>query len=185
MKTIQEALKEGNNGLNQSIKGDFIGKHVLCNVNSLVEYCLKHGSEDPDAPVNFDEIENLYTLPEYYGTYASFPGGTEQDRDNEIERLQDLIDNDPEIEGDTEELIKSEILALEELETEAQEIFEWWAVSSYLYEQLKAKGQPVVDAGSCYIWGRCTTGQAILLDHVISEICAEMEILEGQPNAWK
>lgn len=36
MKTIQEALKEGNNGLNQSIKGDFVGKHVYCNVNSLV-----------------------------------------------------------------------------------------------------------------------------------------------------
>lgn len=121
-------------------------------------------------------------MPEYYGTYASFSGGTEQDRDNEIERLQDLL---AEAMPGKEQSIEDEIASLEDLETEAQEIFEWWAVSSYLFEQLKAKGHPVVDAGSCYIWGRCTTGQAILLDHVISEICAEMEILEGQPNAWK
>ena len=34
------------------------------------------------------------------------------------------------------------------------------------------------------VWGRATTGQAILLDGVISEICSDMEILEGQANEW-
>jgi len=36
--TVEEARKAGNNGQNQTIKGDFVGKHVYCNVNSLAEY---------------------------------------------------------------------------------------------------------------------------------------------------
>ena len=65
-----------------------------------------------------------------------------------------------------------------------QEIYEWWIVSEYLYGKLKAKGHPVLEWGNNYYWGRCTTGQAILLDGVISEICQEMEILEGQSYSW-
>ena len=63
-----------------------------------------------------------------------------------------------------------------------QEVFEWWMVSSYLCEKLKEKGCPIIDNEN--IWGRTTTGQAILLDYVITEICAEMEILQGQKYSW-
>ena len=42
----------------------------------------------------------------------------------------------------------------------------------------------VIDTGSVAVWGRCTTGQAILLDGVITRICADMGILEGQEYAW-
>ncbi len=66
-----------------------------------------------------------------------------------------------------------------------QEIFEWWIVSDYLHSKLKEKGQPVIEWGNNCYWGRCCTGQAILLDGIISDICEEMEILEGQPNEWK
>jgi hypothetical protein len=69
-------------------------------------------------------------------------------------------------------------------ETEAQEIFEWWIVTEWLYRQLKGKGEPVLEWGNNYYWGRCTTGQAILLDGVISSICWGMEILDGQANSW-
>ena len=64
-----------------------------------------------------------------------------------------------------------------------QEVFEWWMVSSYLCEKLKEKGCPIIEYEN--IWGRTTTGQAILLDYVITEICAEMEILQGQQNSWE
>ena len=66
-----------------------------------------------------------------------------------------------------------------------QEIFEWWIITDWLCKKLRDKGEPVLEWGNNCYWGRCCTGQAILLDSVISEICSEMEILEGQKYEWK
>lgn len=178
-----------NSRVNQDIKGKFVSREVYCNVNSLVEYCLNKGFEDSDSPINFDELENYYSYPEYSGTYAEFEGGTEEEKDAEIERLKELQNDFDTDEPDEEkekiyDIIRDEIEELENLENEPQEVFEWWAVSEYLYRKLKSKGCVVCDCGSCYVWGRTTTGQAILLDGVISEICSDMEILEGQANDW-
>lgn len=177
-----------NSTVNQRIKEHFVSMHVYANVNSLVEYCLKHGFEDQESPVSFDSIENYYSYSEYYGTYAKFEGGTEAQRRDEIDRLTELKDElgSTDEEASQKELdIESEINDLYDLEYKGAEIFEWWAVSDFLYIQLKAQGYPVVDTGSCYVWGRTTTGQAILLDGVISRICSGMEILEGQSNSWE
>lgn len=57
------------------------------------------------------------------------------------------------------------------------EVYEYWTVSSFLYDKLKAKGEVVADVGSCYVWGRQTTGQAILLDGVICDIYDELQEL--------
>jgi len=65
------------------------------------------------------------------------------------------------------------------------EIYEWWIVSGFLYGKLRDKGYPVLNWGSNYYWGRTTTGQAILFDEVISEICFEMEILQEQKHSWE
>ena len=73
----------------------------------------------------------------------------------------------------------------EEIENEPQEVFEWWIVTEYLYRKLKEKGCVVLEWGNNHYWGRCTTGQAILLDGIVTDICREMEILEGQKNEWK
>jgi hypothetical protein len=175
MKTIN-----ANSNVNQDIKGKFVAREIYCNVNILVEYCLNKSYEDSDSPISLDDIENYYSYPEYYGTYAKFEGGNEEQRDAEIEKLEDLMEES----GTDVDKIQAEINDLNDLESEPQEVFEWWAVSEYLYSKLKGKGEVVADAGSCYVWGRTTTGQAILLDGVISEICDDNEILEGQPNDW-
>jgi len=73
----------------------------------------------------------------------------------------------------------------EELGQEPKEIYEWWIITGYLHRKLSEKGQPVLEWGNNCCWGRCCTGQAILLDIVISEICSDMEILEGKKNEWK
>ncbi len=70
------------------------------------------------------------------------------------------------------------------IEYQTQEILEWWAVSNWFAEKLKEEGQPIYDSGSVMVWGRCCSGQAILLDGVISRICEDMEILEGQKYEW-
>jgi hypothetical protein len=33
-----------------------------------------------------------------------------------------------------------------------QEIFEWWFVSSWLYERLRDEGEPVINSDYGYLW---------------------------------
>lgn len=182
LKSLEQALKDGNNESNQRIKERFVGQHVYCNVNMIVEYCLQKGYEDPRSPIQPDEIENMYSYPEYRGTYTNFDGGTDEQRQEEIERLTEL--HEGEENEEISQAISDELHELENLESEPQEVYEWWAVSEFLHRKLKEMGHPVVDAGSFYVWGRCTTGQAILLDYAITKVCADMGILEGQESSW-
>ena len=110
--------------------------------------------------VSYDDIENLYVNTCPYCGYTF---------DNDIDICQVCEKNGH----------------IEELEQEPQEIYEWWIVTSYLCDKLRENGEPVLEWGNNCYWGRCCTGQAILLDSVISEICSDMEILEGQKNEWK
>lgn len=57
-----------------------------------------------------------------------------------------------------------------------QEIYEYWFVSTWLAEKLKAYGEAVIDhdALDMLVWGRCTTGQSIALDYVIQEIAFDL-----------
>jgi len=75
--------------------------------------------------------------------------------------------------------------AIHEEEPETKEILEFWIVSPWLGEKLMEKGEAVLKRWGGWIWGRTCTGQAISLDGVISEICYDIEILEGQPYEWK
>lgn len=81
--------------------------------------------------------------------------------------------------------LESCLPGIENAKAEMQEICEWIHVSNYLHDRLRGKGHPVWNDGNVYVWGRTSTGQAVLFDDVISEICKEMEIFEGQKNEWK
>ncbi len=72
----------------------------------------------------------------------------------------------------------------DDYEQEPQEIYEWWIVTEYLYKKLIERGEAGIEWGNNCYWGRTSCGQAILLDHVISLICEEMEILDGQKYSW-
>lgn len=195
--SIQEAKKEGNSTTNQQIKQKFIQQHVYANVNETTEYIINKGYEDRDAPFNFDDVTNFYIYPEWnkdlQGENLYFEGGTEDDKEeflNEFIRLEgesENLFNEGKISEETHErnlsLIDDAKSEFEDLETEPQDVFEWWIVSDYLCNKLEQKGCVVIEDHN--IWGRTTTGQAILLDYVITEICAEMQILEGQQNSWK
>jgi hypothetical protein len=162
--SIEEAMKNANSTANQRIKLKFVQREVLRNVNTMTEYILSKSFEDQNAPFTWDEVSTFYTYPEYIGKYANFSGGNEEARQDEQRAIQEDIEK------------------LEELETEPAEVFEWWAVSTWLAEKLEEEGECIINQES--IWGRQTTGQAILLDYVISKICAKLEILEGQENSW-
>ncbi len=81
--------------------------------------------------------------------------------------------------------LESYLPGIENASGEQQKIYEWMHVSNWLHDRLREKWVPVWNDGRVYLWGRTSTGQAILFDNVISEICNDMEILEGQKNEWK
>lgn len=67
----------------------------------------------------------------------------------------------------------------EDAEFDNIDIFEWWAVGDYLATKLEEHGELVCRDYMVPIWGRQCCGQAIYIDSVIEEICAEIGILEN------
>jgi len=185
-----------NSSKNQDIKGKFVSREVLSCVTGMVEYIIKQGFEDREAPFSLDDCSNYYT--DNSGKIEELTEKKEQleeeiqDIENSIEELEDEDGNkDEEIQTKENEKnkleekissIENKIEELEEEQGEVNEPYEWWIVSSWLCDKLKEKGEVVLEDEN--IWGRQTSGQAILLDSVISEICSDMGILEGQEHEW-
>jgi hypothetical protein len=143
--------------VNQRILGDFVGREVILLASVLVDDLMSKGL------LSVEDIENAYYYP------CPLCGG-------EMEHHQDL---------DMLSCTSCKLFdAPKDVEPQAHEIYEWWFVTSYLYEKIKEKGEPVINSNYGYLWGRCATGQAILLDGVIGQIAEEMQILEGQQFDW-
>lgn len=177
-----------NSSENQRIKGKFVSREVYTCFSYEMDEILKL------KPELFDDIENLYN---YNCTEC---GSGYIDEINAKICCLDVPEVCPECGekiGDKKEFIAEfggvckcgkEIInvdGVDDIESEPQEVFEWWIISKWLYEKLKEKGEPVLEWGNNYYWGRTTMGQAILLDWIISDICQDMEILDGQKNSLK
>lgn len=192
-------MKNANNIVNQNIKSAFVQREVYAQVNEMVQYILNKSHEDNDAPFSWDDVENLYSFPEWSGSVLGedlfFEGGTQYDKDTFLENFDRLIEeteNLLECEEISEATYERNIKLIEEAkeefeqateDSEQREIYEYWLVSGWLCEKLAEKGECVIRDHN--IWCRGTTGQAILLDYVISQICYDMKILEGMENTWE
>lgn len=66
----------------------------------------------------------------------------------------------------------------------SREIKQWLLVSSHLFLKLQSHGETVATDGVNHYWGRLHTAKPVF-DNVITSICAEMQILEGQKMEWK
>ncbi len=174
------SISDGNSNVNQRIKQEFVAKHVYCNVNSMVEYILRQ-DDYKNAPFSLEDVTNYDVYPEYKGQFADYDGGGQDNLDEEIERLEELRDQMLD-DDDDYGVIEDEIAELKDLGRDYQEVYEWYKVSDFLCRKLDALSHPVILDEN--IWGRCTTGQAILLDYAITQICSDMGILEGQENSW-
>jgi len=83
---------------------------------------------------------------------------------NSIETLQKALESC----GD-------DLFTLDRAESEPKEIYEWWLVRRDFLDDLEEKGEPVLRTDYGDWWGRCTTGQAILLDSVICNLYDEFK----------
>ncbi len=160
--------------VNQEIKGRLVAGEVLTCFSYEMEAILKASAELPskamaDLP-DYEDIENLYQYkcPECGDGQPSMGDfGQETENPNEFH------------------CPSCDAHFATEPEQTPQEILEWWIVSDWLAGKLSDKGEPVLEWGNNWFWGRTCSGQAILLDGVISGIAEEMEILEGQKNDWR
>lgn len=146
-----------NSTINQRIKGDFVAREVKTCFSYEMDAILKASSmlnvRELDLPC-YEEIENLY-IPTCSNCGEQYHG------------CENTINECPKCKTNS-------------IESEAQDILEWWIVTEFLYKDLKEQSEPVLEWGNNYYWGRTCSGQSILLDSVISTICQKMEILDGQ-----
>jgi hypothetical protein len=156
-----------NSNKNQGIKEKFVNLHVHSNVGTMVNYILSQNFDDIVTPFSYDDMDNYYMIRDDEKCVYI----TQEEKE---ERLKELEYND-ETETDYYKNLKV-------AELEGMEVFEWYIVSPFLLRKLEKKGEVIISDEN--IWGRCTTGEHILFDTVISEICNEMGILEGQENEW-
>ncbi len=158
-------MEKVNSNINQEIKGRFVAREIITCFSYEMTAILNagnHNTGDFDDLATWDEVENVYDeVCSECGEITTYRAKYDNHECTVCHYHEDTPKQAP------------------------VEIYEWWIVTSYLYEKLKEKGQPVLEWGNNYYWGRCTTGQAILLDGVISDICIDMEILEGQKYSWE
>lgn len=166
-------MQDFNSSINQSIKQKFVEREVYCCLTDMVEQLIS------------SEKFDIYEYIDYYGTLPNGDEYTERERDERLEELRNQMEDTEQMDANDVAEIEAKIAELESMDfDQLPKIFEWWSVSDWLGEKLKAIGEVVVDEYATTLWGRQTTGQAILLDLCISKVCNEMEILEGQKNDW-
>lgn len=158
-----------NSPINQKIKGRFVEREVLACISDMADHLF---SWDGDTYAAYDEFHNFFqkVCPECGSSY-----GFEEDGDDDGNIVYKCCSCEHAISENE----------YSELDDEPQEVYEWWIVTPWFGGKLKSHKEVVLERWGGWIWGRCCTGQAILLDGVISDICYEMEILDGQTHAWE
>jgi len=171
---------------NQEIKRKFVEREVIYCASALVYELAQKAEHFRDYE---DDLYGAFQGKPDYEEAATQNGWIELDDTNRTKHSALYANfyhkqNDEYSEAENwEELCEEQNIDAYEY---ANEICEHWIVSDYLADKLENHGHKVLrDFFGMTIWCRPTTGQAILLDGVISSICDEMEILKGQKYEWK
>ncbi|MDI1360645.1 hypothetical protein [Methylotenera sp.] len=153
-----------NNAGGQEILQGFVERHVHHCVSSLMSSV---GARISEAATMFDEYEddlyNLYTKTDWES--AARDNGWDMNAEGEIFKFENDDTSDADSWQD----------ACEQDNTEPyyNEALEHWIVSDWLAEKLAEQGEIVGNFANMSVWGRTCSGQAILLDGVISDIYNE------------
>jgi|SaaInl74LU_5_DNA_1037368.scaffolds.fasta_scaffold01552_7 hypothetical protein len=126
---------------------NFLEKHVYVNANPLIQYLLESTKE----PFGEEWYEELFC---HYDTSSN----SEPELYHETQLYEDY---NPSLEGD---------YCPEDFEPELREPYEFYIVSNYFAEQLKAHNALLTNQFGFWIWGRETTGQSIILDYIFQKI---------------
>ena len=175
-------MNNHNSNKNQDIKAKLVQREVICNLNQVIQ----HLSENQAFGIWEDDYNELVFAIDYEQSYNCSGEHYIQELDGQYYSVEigNELDTDISEPFDTDLEAMTDCCYMYDLESEYSEPLEFWGVSEFMARQLSEQGEIVVDMLGFHIWGRTTSGQAIMLDHCIGMIASKMEILEGQTNEW-
>lgn len=135
--------------------------------SGLVDALLRQaaaGEGDPDlvAEFGFEAIEGMYVDPE--GWTADECRVYLRDEGGEIPEPPQDADDDPAYLDALCDAVR------EHSQDHPQEPYEWYRVDPWLRRQLHAHGEVTLSNSYGDWWGRCTTGQAVIMDGVLQRV---------------
>lgn len=197
---LEEYRAAGGNessSVNQRVIGDLVHREVVCCISCTVSALLKVASECHCEDFDYDELlqlcerradnsERIDEIQERLDEIDSEKSDLEGERDDDetpekrVHAVEELLES---LQAEQMQL-EDEKQELEDEQENPSEVYEHWNVSKFFARKLAEHGEVTGDLLDFTVWGRCCTGQAILLDYVVCAIAAEMQILEGQRNDW-
>lgn len=166
---------------NQRVCDQLVEREVICCVSSLVDHFARNPEALEGSGYSWeDDILPLCETVDYQE--AAEDEDWEEDRciiDDEDVTFINKKTNETSQAKDWEELCYEQ-----DIEPYRSEVYEHWVVTDWLARKLRERGYVTGELFNLNIWGRQTTGQAILLDWVIVSIAAEGQLLVGQKYDW-
>lgn len=155
-------------------------QYIWCCDSSLVSDLIEVSQDSGKIEgFSYEDIENLYTDVSDFDAdqcreYAS-------DHGLDLPSLRVLSDEDTANRRDgtdDSDLDDAREVCREHAQENPAEIYEWWRVDPWLCARLKDIGECVIDNGYGCWWGRCATGQGLIMDGTLQRI-AEGQEREG------
>lgn len=171
--------------------------------DDLLEICVKDDWENPGIEfIRSDaDLDQLEEIANHFGDWENLVDElgyetyreTQEELGNDVDDIDDWLKAQDECRTEGESVTRALRRQIEDeatdwewvgrefnLDPDTFEAYEHWIVSNWLARKLRDKGEMVSDdILGLTVWGRCTSGQAILLDGVICEIAAEL-----WPEEW-
>lgn len=163
-----------NSSENQEIKRKFVEKSVLVCASSFI-YQLEQDGHYTDEILEFSlkyEIREDNLRDDIKKDYKEELKEYLEDTFTKETKLEDLDDDEL---NELADYLSIELYDYEE----PVEALEHWIINGWLADKLEAYGELIThDFLGFAIWGRTCSGQAILLDWVISKICDDLGMLK-------
>ena len=163
---------------NQKVLSKLVGREVIQNVSYLVDHFMKNPDALNGSDYSYDDLLELAQVPDYDQSIENWRYDLTQEELEEFCQDNDIYSLDEHI----EDIGAEDFCAEHNIDLHYREALEFWAMSEHMGRRLLEHGEAVLELFGLTIWGRTTSGQAILLDRVIEDIGRDMEILHGQAN---
>jgi hypothetical protein len=181
---------------NQRILEKFVSRNVERNVSMLVEHFLRNPEALNGSDYDWEELVDLSKCIDWEeAAMDALDGFTADDcrewfddyeddlEDADAKTMREIIFQHLKDDEDLQDFVEKNVDDLADYE---MEVLEYWIVDERFREKLAEKGEATMEEFfGMPLWGRTTSGQAILLDGVIAEIAVDIGILVGQENEWR
>lgn len=157
----------------QQAASDLVQREVLCCMSSMVSTLAANYGLDSNSKELEGLVEQASELcaPVLDYEEAAAQEGWKVDAGMFVHHNLHTVAEASPLDSDGWEMLCRE----QGLEAYECEVYEHWAVSTWLAEKLQAAGERVdTDFAGLNVWARTTTGQAISIDAVIERITREM-----------